>query len=521
MSKRILILSANPEETSALDLNIEIREIRQALKGSDFIIETRGAVRPVDLRQALLEVQPQIVHFCGHGEGTEGILLVNDEGNIEFAPTPALANLFRIFQDSIECIVLNACYTEVQATAISEHINYVVGMNRSILDESAIIFARGFYDAIGAKAKIVTAYELGRNAIEFEYPDRETIRRKLVPILDSGEEELPTPEYLVPVLIQKANPIPIQLPQPETEPNFAKDAFQSFIGHSDSVRTIAFTPNGKHLVSAGNDRTVRLWDIENGQLINLFKGHKERVKCLQISADGKQIISGSADSTLKIWDIATGDCTKTIKTSLNPKTVLNAIAINSEKQLIMTGSTSVQGTIKRWHWQSGEMLDAVKAASSGINSLTLSSDARILVSGSKGNTIKIWNLEEGLNEPLVIPNAHMSDVLSLVIRDRILISGGKDRTIKRWNLDTGEEMRSPHILEGHAGSIWDLAISPDGTKLASASGDYTVKVWELETGKLIETLTGHLGEIRTVAFSPNGKILASAGDDWEIKLWEL
>ena len=113
MSKRILILSANPEGTSALDLDTEKREIREALKGSDYIIETRGAVRPEDLQGALLEVKPQIVHFCGHGEGTEGIVLMNDRGNIEFAPTAALANLFKIFQDSIECIVLNACYTEV------------------------------------------------------------------------------------------------------------------------------------------------------------------------------------------------------------------------------------------------------------------------------------------------------------------------------------------------------------------------------------------------------------------------
>ncbi|MEM9276342.1 MAG: CHAT domain-containing protein [Cyanobacteria bacterium P01_F01_bin.143] len=530
MSKRILILSANPKGTSALDLNIEIREIRQVLKGSDYILETRGAVRPADLQQALLEVQPQIVHFCGHGEGTEGLVLVGDRGKIKFASTKALANLFKIFQDSIECIVLNACYTKVQATAISNHINYVVGMNRSILDESAIIFARGFYGGISAEKAIATAYELGKNAIELEYPDQETIRRKLVPILDSRKEELPTPEHLIPVLIQKANPISITPPKPEAEPNFSKDAFQSFIGHSDSVRAIAFTPDGKYLASASDDRTVRLWDIATGQLINLFKGHKERVKCVQISADGKQIVSGSADSTLKIWDLETGNCTKTIKTSLNPKTVLNAIAINSKQRFIATGSTSVKGTIKLWHWQTGEMLDAVSTAFSGIRSLALSSDARILVSGSGGKTIKIWDLEKGLQEPQIIPNAHMSDVFSLticdraegeVLRDRILISGGKDRTIKRWNLDTGKEMRSAHILKGHAGSIRDLAISPDGKKLASASSDHTVKIWEIETGKFRETLTGHFEVVRAVAFSPDGKILASAGDDWDIKLWQV
>ena len=263
------------------------------------------------------------------------------------------------------------------------------------------------------------------------------------------------------------------------------------------------------------------------QIIHLLKGHKERVKCVWIDDRTKQIISGSADSTLKFWNLENGDCLKTIDTSLNPKTVLNAIAVDPEQQFIITSSTSVQGTIKLWHWQTGEMLDNVGAAFSGINSLALSSDAKVLASGSEGKTIKIWDLEKGLTEPsFIIPNAHMSDVLSLAIYKRILISGGKDRTIKLWNLETGEKWQ-PHMLKGHAGSILHLAISPDGKTLASAGGNFTVKVWSIETGKLIETLTGHLGEVRTVAFSPDGsssnggKILASAGDDWEIKLWQI
>ncbi|MEP0924355.1 hypothetical protein [Leptolyngbya sp. ST-U4] len=78
-----------------------------------------------------------------------------------------------------------------------------------------------------------------------------------------------------------------------------------------------------------------------------------------------------------------------------------------------------------------------------------------------------------------------------------------------------------HILEGHAGQVWCVAVSPDGSKIASASGNFTVKLWDIETGELLQTFTGHLGEVRTVVFSPNGKLLTSAGDDLEIKLWKL
>jgi WD40 repeat protein len=342
----------------------------------------------------------------------------------------------------------------------------------------------------------------------------------LIPILDDRDLILPDPEYLVPILRQKENPIEIQLP--EVEPNFDKDSVKSLIGHSESIRAIAFSRDGKYLVSGSNDRTVRLWDITTGQLIRLFKGHKERVKCLKVSEDDNLIISASADSILKIWERETGNCIRTIKTSQNPQTILNAIALDSNQHTIATGSTSAQGTVKLWNWQTGEIIDAVRAASSGIRSLIISQDGKILISGSAGGTIKIWHLDRGLERPKNdLNNAHMSDILTLAIRDRILISGGEDRTIKLWNLDTAEKQQPIQILEGHGGSIWCVEISPDGTKIASASADYTVKIWDLQTGNILETLTGHLGEVRTVSFSPDSQMLASAGDDWKIKLWQL
>ncbi|MGK7893173.1 MAG: CHAT domain-containing protein [Xenococcus sp. (in: cyanobacteria)] len=521
MTKRILILSANPKDTSALDLETEKREIRNILKSSNFDIETRGAVRAGDLQEYLLEIKPQIVHFCGHGNGTDGIALVNDKGKTYHVSTQALVDLFKIeiFQNTIECVVLNACYSEVQANAISEHINYVVGMSRSILDDAAIIFAKGFYRAIATGDSIQTAYEIGKNAIQLASREDLKIRRKLVPVLLEAEGEIEqTPEYSIPVLKQK--PHLNEIKTIEIVTSFVKTSFRSFIGHSDLVRDIAFTPDGQYLVSSSNDRTVRLWDIKNGQILHLFKGHKERVKSVKVSENGKNIISGSADSTVKIWDIRTGNCLKTINTSLNPKTILNAIVIN--QKLIATGSTSVQGTIKSWDLNTGEMKDAVKAAFSGIRSLAISHDGKTLVSGSGGKTIKVWQLddEQNIRQFNSISNAHLSSIFSLAIHDNILVSGGEDRTIKIWNLEEFKN-KPPKIIEGHAGSIRSLAISPDGTKIASASEDYTVKLWDIQTGEFIESLTGHLGVVRTVAFSPDGKILASAGDDWEIKLWHV
>ena len=89
------------------------------------------------------------------------------------------------------------------------------------------------------------------------------------------------------------------------------------------------------------------------------------------------------------------------------------------------------------------------------------------------------------------------------------------------HLATGEKRSPKHILEGHAGQVWCVAVSPDGSTIASASADFTVKLWNIETRDLLQTFTGHLGEVRSVAFSPDGKLLASSGDDLEVKLWRM
>jgi hypothetical protein len=169
MTQKILILSANPKKTSPLRLDQEMREIDEGLRRSKkrdrFTVEKRLAVRIEDLRRALLDEEPQFVHFCGHGAGHEGILLEDLVGCVQLVKADPLANLFKLFSKQVECVILNACYSEVQAAEISQHINYVIGMKQGIEDQAAIKFATGFYDAIGAGRSIEDAFEFGRNAI--------------------------------------------------------------------------------------------------------------------------------------------------------------------------------------------------------------------------------------------------------------------------------------------------------------------------------------------------------------------
>lgn len=169
-TRKILILAANPKSTTPLRLDEEVREIdsvlQRAKKRDQFQIKQHWAVRVRDVSHALLDEKPQIVHFSGHGAGEDGLALENDEtGQTQFVSSEAFAGLFELFANHIECVVLNACYSEVQAQEIVKHIPYVIGMNKAVADKAAIEFAVAFYDALGVGETIDFAYQVGCNAI--------------------------------------------------------------------------------------------------------------------------------------------------------------------------------------------------------------------------------------------------------------------------------------------------------------------------------------------------------------------
>jgi len=168
---KILFLGANPKDSTRLRVDEEIREIEMALKVSkerdNFILLSKWAVTPSGLQQAILDDSPDVIHFSGHGSD-KGIVLEDNNGHSKIVSESALESLFELFSDKIKCIILNSCYSEVQAKAIAKHIPFVIGMDDSITDETAIIFSVGFYKALGAGRDVEFAFKLGVNAIDLQ-----------------------------------------------------------------------------------------------------------------------------------------------------------------------------------------------------------------------------------------------------------------------------------------------------------------------------------------------------------------
>lgn len=169
---KVLFLAANPPDTRRLRLDLEIREITEKIRASDFRdaleIISLWAVRPADLLQALNQHKPQIVHFSGHGHSSGGLVLEDSQGEAKPVGEDALRSLFRVLAGRIRVVVLNACFSETQAQVITEFVDCAIGTSHSINDQTASTFAAAFYRAIGFGASVYDAFEQGKAAVLLE-----------------------------------------------------------------------------------------------------------------------------------------------------------------------------------------------------------------------------------------------------------------------------------------------------------------------------------------------------------------
>ncbi len=311
-----------------------------------------------------------------------------------------------------------------------------------------------------------------------------------------------------------------QNPAPLQQKN--SQLIRTFVGHTAPVRAIVIAQDGLTLASSGDDRTVKLWSFQTGQLLSSLSGHSKGVESIAISRDGQTVVSGGIDGTVKLWDLKKGQLLRTLT---GHKGGVTAVVITSDGRTLASGSAD---TIKVWDIANGKL---VRTLNPGAFALTVSRDGETLVTGHKDGNIKLWNLSTGKLLRSLVPPQKSSGVTSVAIApdgQTLVNSGGDDsfqslpqtdgKNIKVWNLQTGKLL---HNFSAHLGTVESVAIAPNG--LVFASGGYAgrVQLWSVKTGKLLRTFEGHGGEVSAVAFSPNGQMLVSGSGDKTIKVWRL
>jgi WD40 repeat protein len=315
---------------------------------------------------------------------------------------------------------------------------------------------------------------------------------------------------------------PIPAPEPEVKQNQPPARIRAaenwecigiLKGHKSWVTTIAFNPRTPTLVSGSLDDTIKVWNLQTGNVMFTLQGHRRGVNEVAISAKGQVLVSCGDDNTVQVWNLTAGRQLHTLKGHGRGVT---SVAIGNQGWLLASGSKDK--TINLWKLDKGTLIRTFRDSQTAIKSVVLSPDEANLIGGGLDNKIRLWSVKTGQLTRTF--SGHLSTVNSIAVsQDGLLIvSASKDKTVRLWSVGTGAMI---HCLKGHLQEVNSVKIAADNRTIVSGSTDGTAKIWDAKTGDLSGTLSRHANAVTSVALHRSGKIIATASSDKTICVWKV
>ena len=298
----------------------------------------------------------------------------------------------------------------------------------------------------------------------------------------------------------------------------SRKLFDTLRGQLGEVISVAFSPDGKTLASSGASG-VRLWDLTRPAGVVSLNAHSDWVWAIAFSPDGRTLASASKDATVKLWDVAAG---REVMTLRHPQWV-NGVAFSPDGAHLATADDDM--LVRLWNPLTGENIATLNGHHAIVECVAFTPDGKVLASGSKTGEIKLWETATGReigtfhspNPDLIWSLAFSPDGKHLAVAEGSALSFPRPHAVTVW------DVRSERIvatLQGHTNDVAAVAFAPDGSGLASASWDGTIKLWDLKTQHEIVTLKGQRA-VNSLYFSAKGNRLVSAGSDKTVKIWDM
>jgi len=268
------------------------------------------------------------------------------------------------------------------------------------------------------------------------------------------------------------------------------------------VSSVSVTPDGRFAISASGDKTLKVWDIKNGEVIRTLEGHTSWITSVSVTPDGRFAISASYDKTLKVWELETG---KEIRTLEGHTHWVTSVSVTPDGRFAI--SASLDETLKVWELCSGKKIRTLAGYIGSASSVSVTPDNRFAIFASEKKTLKVCDIKSGKTIRTLVGHTQWIRSVSVTPDGRFAISASHDKTLKVWELETGKEIRT---LEGHINWVTSVSVTPDGRLAISVSYDKTLKVWELQSGAVIAAFSAD-SPLWTCAVAPDGRTIV-AGD---------